>query len=234
MPSTGAQYSHLHELHLQLKEIQDQLSRGPRQIKARQARIAEAEAQLAAKEQELKEVRASVDRKNLDLRSKEAHLADLQGKLNAAASNREFDIIRGQMDADRAAKAVLEDEILEFLDRVDARQRDVAEAKALIKTTQEDARRFANEFEQKAADLLTREAELKSRIAEAEKIIPSEIQGQYRRLVDAYGPEALAAVRHGVCQQCNVTLTSQTKVLLASGKLIFCSSCGRLMYPAEN
>jgi len=233
MASAGAQYGHLHQLLMQLKEVQDQLARGPRQIKARQARTAEAEQHLGVKEGELKEARTNIDRKNLELRTKEAHLADLQGKLNQAASNREFDIIRGQMDADRAAKAVLEDEILEWLDRLDARQRDVTDAKKAIQDATEEVRRYATEFEQKAAELHTTEAQLRSEIEVAEKIIPTEIRVQYRRLIDTYGAEGMASTQNGVCNQCFVNLTSQNKVQLNSGMLMFCSVCGRLLYPAE-
>jgi predicted nucleic acid-binding Zn-ribbon protein len=233
MASVGEQYGHLHDLHKQLKEIQDQLARGPRQIRARETRVGEAEAELASREQELKEARSTVDRKNLDLRSKEAHLQDLQGKLNTAASNREYDIIRGQMDADRAAKAVLEDEILEWLDRLDARQKDIATSKLAIKEAQQERERFATDFEQKATDLSRSEASLKTQIAEAEKMIPSELMPQYRRLVDAYGAEAMASAENGVCNQCFVALTAQNKVLLNSGTLLFCSVCGRLIYPVS-
>jgi len=233
MASAGAQYGHLHQLLMQLKEVQDQLARGPRQIQARQARTVEAEKHLVLKETELKEARATVDRKNLDLRSKEAHLADLQGKLNQAASNREFDIIRGQMDADRAAKAVLEDEILEWLDRVDAHQQEVAEARKKIQEATEEVRRFATDFEQKADEFRSQEQRLQTEIAEAEKIIPPEIKPQYRRLIDTYGAEGMASSQNGVCNQCYVNLTSQNKVQLNSGTLLFCSVCGRLLYPPE-
>jgi predicted nucleic acid-binding Zn-ribbon protein len=233
MPSAGTGFRQLHELLIQLKEIQDQLSRGPRQIKARQTRIADAETQLTAREHELKESRAAADRKNLELRTKETHLSDLQGKLNTASSNREYDIIRGQMDADRAAKAVLEDEILEWLDRVDARQKDIAESRKLIKDAQEESRHFATDFEQKAAGLHQQEAQLKAQIAEAEKVVPGEVKAQYKRLVDAYGAEAMASVANGVCNQCYVSITSQNKVLINGGKVLFCSSCGRMLYTED-
>lgn len=233
MASAGAQYGHLHQLLMQLKEVQDQLVRGPRQIKARQARSTEAEQLLVTREAELKEARAAVDRKNLDLRTKESHLSDLQGKLNQAASNREFDIIRGQMEADRAAKAVLEDEILEWLDRVDVAQQVVAAAKKGIDEAREEVRRFASEFEQKSVGLHAEESRLNAEIAEAEKIIPNDVLVQYRRLVETYGAEGLASSRNGVCNQCFVNLTSQNKVHLNSGNVMLCSVCGRLLYPAE-
>ena len=234
MPSIGAQLQHLHQLLTQLRDIEDELARGPRQIKARQSRVEAAQATAGEKEQELKDARAEVDKKNLELRVKETHLIDLQAKLNAAASNREYDIIRGQMEADRAAKAVLEDEILEWLDRVDAGQKEVAEAKQHISDLEQDVRKFANEFEQKSVTLHGQLEGLRAQIAEAETAVPGEIKGQYRRLVEAHGADALASEEKGICTHCFVSLTTQSRVMLNSGKLMFCSSCGRLLYPTES
>ncbi len=231
MASAGAQFGHLHSLHVRLKDILDQLAKGPRQIKVRQTRIAEAEQQLGLREQELKDARSAVDRKNLDLKSKEAHLHDLQGKLNTASSNREYDIIKGQMEADRVAKAVLEDEILEWLDRVDARTQDVAAAKKQIADLNEELKAYSADFEVKSVELRDREKHLRAKISEVETIIPSELKVQYQRLVEAYGAEAMASSENGMCNQCFVSLTPQNRVQMNSGKLMICSVCGRLLYP---
>ena len=233
MPPSAADYRRLHELHLQLKTTQDALAKGPRQIKARQTRIEDAKQVLVDKEGELKEVRALVDRKNLDLKSKETHLGDLQAKLNAASSNREYDIITGQIEADQAAKAVLEDEVLEALDRVDAALAEIEESKSEIAQLEDETRQFATDFENKATGLQEQEQKLRGQIKEAETVVPSEIREQYQRLVDAYGPKALASTSGGACNNCFVQLTPQSKVHLNSGKVLFCGSCGRLLYQAD-
>lgn len=233
MPSAGQDFSRLHQLLLELKKVQDQLARGPKQIKARKNRTATAEAELAAREAELKDLRAETDRKNLDLKSKESHLLELKRKLNGAASNREYEIISGQIDADLAAKAVLEDEVLEYLDRVDALQQDIEQCKLKIQESDQDAREYAAQFEAKADDLQKQEQKLQSQVQDAEKIVPTTIREQYRRLVEAYGPEAMAESSGGVCTNCFVQLTMESKVKLNSGKTMFCGSCGRLLYQAD-
>ena len=233
MSPSATDYRRLHDLHIQLKQIQDQLTKGPRQIKARQARVVAAQDELARKEAALKEVRALADRKNLDLKAKETHLGDMQAKLNQASTNREYDIIRGQLEADQAAKAVLEDEILEALDRVDDALQEIQAAKANIVQLEQETRDFATEFERTASSLQNDEVQLKKQISEAEVIIPSDIRSQYQRLIEAYGPEGMADCSGGVCSNCFVQVTQQSRVLLNSGKLLFCGSCGRLLYHGE-
>ena len=69
--------------------------------------------------EKLLELRKSADGKSLQLKSNEAKNLDLTAKLNAASSNKEYEIISSQIEADKMANSVLEDEILEALDKVD-------------------------------------------------------------------------------------------------------------------
>src|SRR5690606_30583414 len=105
--------------------------------------------------------------------------------------------------------------------------------KKTIQEASDEVRRFANEFEQKSVELHSQETVLRAEILDAEKIVPPEMKVQYRRLIETYGAEGLASSRNGVCNQCFVNLTSQNKVQLNSGMVMFCSVCGRLLYPAE-
>src|SRR6516225_6061515 len=127
----------LHQLHLAAQEVQEQIERGPRQLKARQQAIGQKQAELEAQKQKHKTLRMNADQKSLQLKANEAKIGDLRVKLNQAASNREFDIIRAQMEADTVANSVLEDEILDSLEKVDAAhlaikklEEEVAQAKA--------------------------------------------------------------------------------------------------------
>ena len=115
----------LHRLLLDSKEVQEQIERGPRQLKVRQQTISQKQAELDAQRQKHKTLRMSADQRSLQLKSNETKIADLKVKLNQAASNREFDIIRAQIEADTVANSVLEDEILDALEKVDAAQIDI-------------------------------------------------------------------------------------------------------------
>ena len=77
----------------------------------------------------LKQSKMSADQKNLQLKSSEGRIYDLNGKLNIAANNREYEALRSQIAADTMAKSVLEDEILEAVEKVDAAQIDVKKMK---------------------------------------------------------------------------------------------------------
>ena len=230
MTSGKVDLTQLHRLHLALKEVQDQLTRGPRQIQAREKVMAQVDAERTAKEEELKQTKAAVDRKNLDLKTNEAKLKDLDRKLNESTNNKEFGILRGQIAADNAANSVLQDEVLEQLDRVDRVQSEIVEIKAKRVKAEQERDRVAAEFAAKAQDLKKQEIALKAQVSEAEKALPVSIMDRYRRLVEAHGADALASAENRMCNSCYVPLTSQQFVQVESKELIFCSSCGRLLY----
>ncbi len=82
------------------------------------------------------------------------------------------------------ATSVLQDEILELLDKVDQIQATIAEIGQKRTRLEADRQQFAAQIEQAAAGLRQREAALKAEVTEAEKAIPDSIKVHYRRLVD--------------------------------------------------
>jgi predicted nucleic acid-binding Zn-ribbon protein len=234
MSAATAGLKRLHELHLRLQEVQQQLEHGPRQVKARQQILAKKQAEVDVLKAEFKQVRVLADQKNLQLKTNESKLADQRVKLNQATSNREFDIIRSQIDADTMANSVLEDEILEVLEKVDQLQQKVAKAEAEANQTAADIRKFAEEIESTAPQLRSQASEIDSSLREAEKILPESTMVMYRRLVQAHGAGALATVEGRSCTACNEILSPNSIVEINMGKFIFCRSCGRLLYrPVE-
>jgi len=222
----------LHDLRLKLREISDQLERGPRQIAARKQNVEKKREELDALRNKLKQMKMVADQKNLQLKSSESRIYDLNGKLNAAANNREYEALRSQIAADTMAKSVLEDEILEALEKVDTAQIDVKKFEQEMTSVDADLQKLTEEVRAKEGGLKEQAAELEKQVAEAEKILPPDIVPQYRRLVQAYGAAALAPVLNKSCSECYVSLTAQVYVELRSGKVRFCT-CGRLMYVAE-
>ncbi|MBM3970203.1 MAG: phospholipase [Planctomycetes bacterium] len=228
--SNGLQF--LHELHLKLKAVQEELEKGPRLIKAKENGLAKRQAELDQAKAKHTDQRKLADQKSLQLKTNEAKLADLNTKLNMASTNREFDILKGQIAADKMANSVLEDEILDCMEQVDTLKNKITEAEKLVAEAKDDVRKMTEQVTTAQAGLKDRAEKLHPAVAEAESVIPTDHIATYRRLVQAHGAEALSVVENNVCTSCNVSLSPQQGVELRSGKLIFCISCGRLMYAA--
>ena len=180
------------------------------------------------------ELRKSADGKSLQLKSNEAKIGDLRGKLNAAASNKEYEIISSQIEADEMANSVLEDEILEALEKVDQCQQDIADADEAIKEQQAKIKETEQEVNDAKAGLEEEASQLESELAELEKEIPAAMIDQYRRLVDAHGASCLTLVENDACTSCYAIIAPQERVQLNMGKFMLCRSCGRIMYQNKN
>lgn len=229
--STGLKQ--IHDLRLRLQDVTEEAQRGPRQIAARQQLLEKKKTELEARRAKLKLLKVAADQKNLQLKTNEAKIHDLQGKLNAAASNREFDALKSQIAADKMANSVLEDEILEALEGCDVNQREIKDFEQEIANAEAELAKFVASVKQREPDLKAEAAALEAQLADVEKILPPEIIPQYRRLVQSYGARALSPVRGTACSECYVGQRQQTIVELRSGKFVFCT-CGRLMYLAES
>ena len=231
MSPNGAGLKEIHDLRLRLQDVTDELERGPRQIAARQQLMEKKKAEVEVRRTKLKHLKVAADQKNLQLKSSEAKIHDLQGKLNAATNNREFDALRSQIAADKMANSVLEDEILEALDGCDAEQREIKELEQAAANVEAELAKFTATVKQREPDLKTQKAAMEAQVGDIEKVLPPEIVPQYRRLVQSYGARALSPVRGTACGECFVGQRQQTIVELRAGKFIFCT-CGRLMYLA--
>ncbi|MGC1276539.1 MAG: hypothetical protein WBC44_22795 [Planctomycetaceae bacterium] len=223
----------LHRIHAEIQRVRTELERGPRQVRAKRRLVENKSAEIEQLKAKLLQSRKSADEKGLQLKSNEAKLHGLQIKLNQATSNREFDAVKGQMDADKMANSVLEDEILEALEKVDAMKAGIEAAEKEKANLDSDAEKFAAGVAANEGDLKSELARLESSLAVAEKIIPSGLMGDYKRLVQGHGATALAPLEGKACTSCMTTVTTQQSIDLRSGRFTFCRSCGRLLYQAD-
>ena len=96
---TAATLRTLHRMHRQLADLQEQLAAGPRQVAARTKRLQAAEGGKASAQDAVKQARLAADQKQLQLKSAEAKILELEGKLNACKTNREYQTLRDQIAA---------------------------------------------------------------------------------------------------------------------------------------
>jgi predicted nucleic acid-binding Zn-ribbon protein len=223
----------LHRIHRQLSDLRDRRDRGPRQVKAREANVAKLEAELAAAQDAVKQAKLLGDRKQLDLKSSEQRIEDYKVKLNTCNSNKEFQTMKEQIAAAEMAGSVLQDEILETLERVDQLELAVNEVKERVAASKTDLAKFrdavAAEAQVVAGDIKRLEADL----LDAEKGLPADFRNDYDRVIRAKGAEGMARMDDGTCEGCgqSITLNQQNNLMLS--KPVFCTACGRLLYRGE-
>ena len=224
----------LHRIHRQKTDLDGQIARGPRQIKAGDALVAKAESEMQVIKENLTKANLLSDEKQLQLKSREDKIVDLQTKLNSAASNREFDLLKEQIAADKQANSVLSDEILEAMEAIDELEVELKDAQTEVEKQAGDQAKRISEVESKTADLHKELDRVNAELEESEKQIPAEVIGEYRRVISAKGEDALAPVEEGSCGGCYQVLTTQYIDRLRMSVLIRCPSCNAFLYLPEN
>jgi predicted nucleic acid-binding Zn-ribbon protein len=234
MSITAAALRELHRIHQQLAELRDRLERGPKQVRAREANVAQLEAKLAEARERAKQTQMAVDRKQLDLKSGEQKVVDLRVKLNAASSNREYQALVEQIAAAEMAGSVLQDEILEGLEKADQLAMAVKEAEKNLAAGRQELEKSRQAIDASGAMHRADLNRLEGELAQAEKALPTDVKTDYQRIVRSKGADSLAAAEDGVCTGCGQQITLNMQNELKLSKLVFCKACGRLLYlPGE-
>jgi uncharacterized protein len=223
----------LHQLHVKLEAAREKLAEGPKRIQSRRRRVERLEKEIAEGRERAKQMKVAADQKSLQLKTNEAKIADLRGKLNAATTNREFDIIKSQIDADTMANSVLEDEILEAYEKIDQFEAQIAETQRQRDAALAEEKQAKADAESQAPALRAEVEKLEKALKTAEAELPATVATVYQRLVAAHGATALAELDGISCSSCHATIAPNMRVELNVGKIVFCRSCGRLLYKAD-
>jgi predicted nucleic acid-binding Zn-ribbon protein len=223
----------LHRIQRQLTDLRSQLAAGPKQISVQTKRLQNVENEKSALAETLKQARKHSDEKQLLLRSSEAKINELEAKRNTAKANREYQLLGEQIDADKMAIRVLEDEILESLERVDEITSQQPAATDNVKKVTAALEELKKQVQKRATQLEGEMARVLSKLAEVESELAVETREVYQRVVKHKGEDGMASSEGGCCGGCHQKLTGKMLSQLMAEDVAMCRSCGRLLYEAE-
>lgn len=231
---TSQALQQLHHLLQQLEDAETLLAHGPRRIAAARKKIAAAEQLCVEKKEQIQTLRKTSDQKSLSLKSNEAEILKLTGRLNEASSNKEYDIIQTQVGSQKSTNEKLEDEILMLLTQVDEAGTESAAAESSVRELTSNSGEIEAEVNAREPGIRSDIERLTSEIADAESAIPpGDSRGGYDRLRASLGSGALSEVQESFCVACNTKLIAQDCVRIKIGEFVTCRQCGRILYIIE-
>lgn len=234
MTTTANSLREIHSLHQRAKAIQDRLSSHPKTVAARNVIVAKKETSLEQSKKELQQVKVFKGLKETQRKSVLAKIDDFSSKLLTVKKNEEYKAIQNEIALLKSQMGKIDDELIESELDVEDRAEKIKELEAEVAKLKSELTAFLKKFdENKPADDANL-ADLSRQIADAEAIIPIEIRDSYQRVIRQRGADALALVEEGACSGCFMAVTSQmVNDLINCDKLVFCRSCGRVLYMAE-
>lgn len=222
----------LHRIHRQKTDLNGQLERGPKQIQAAKAKIEAAKKALEDLRTKQRSLRMDADRRQLQLREREQRITVLEGRMNAAKENREYQTLKEQIAADRQANNVLSDEILELLEQADAVHAELEPAAGRVKAAEEEAAKVEQQVSERMQRMQVDLQRVMAELADTEKQLSGDFKREYERLVLHKGEDGIAETEGNCCGGCYQMLTPQLIDRLSHHMSVICPSCGRLLYQA--
>lgn len=227
----------LHRIHRQMSDLKQRLERGPQQVLAAEANAKRLEQQVVDAKETLTRAKVTVDEKELQLKEREAKIEDLAKKLNVCSSNKEYQTLKEQIAADEQANSVLSDEILEGFDKIEQLEGKLAEVVDLHEKAVAELANLRGRVIAEHDDLTSQLERVAENLDRAEATLPLDLKQDYLRLSRSRGEDAMASVEHiegeTICEGCNQVITHQMYDQLRCEKLVYCKSCGRLLYLPE-
>lgn len=233
MSGLAAVLRDLHRLRRHARELQDQIERGPRVLKAHEAKVARQEEILREAHDALKHLKVKVHEKEGELKTTHQHIAKLTKQLNEAAGKKEYDALQHEIAADKQTCAKLEDEILTGMGEIEEGTARIPEQEKAIQSAKDELVRYKKDSEGRLAEFKVELEKTNAELHEREQVISSDVRQHYDRLVAARGDDAMSSTVNRTCIACHTEITAQMHNDLLSGRLVTCKACDRLLYLPE-
>jgi len=233
MAGPGATLRELHHLRRHARDLQAEIERGPRTLKAQQAKVAKQEELLREGQETLKRLKVGMHEKEVSLKTKLQQIAKHEKQLNEASGKKEYEALQAEITAGQRACQRLEDEILELMADGETRTAQVPELERAVQRAREEAARVVEDVQTRRNELTERLNEVHQKLKEVEASLPADVKAQYDRLLQARGEDALSSVQGRTCTACYTDITAQNYNELVQGQFVLCKTCGRMLYLPE-
>jgi predicted nucleic acid-binding Zn-ribbon protein len=223
----------------QLQEIDLEIESDERALAAVKSQLGESQAVIKARQQ-LEQEQKRLEDLGHQQHSAEWEIDDIATKLAAAEEQlfsgkvqnpKELTNLQHEVDSFKNRRNQLEEKALEVIDKVEQSEANVAAMNGQLEKLTADWQRQQKE--------LTGEMErLKASLADLGKkrqLLIGEIEAStfdfYQQLRAGKGT-AVARVERGICRGCRISLPTTDLQQARGGKLVQCSSCGRILFLA--
>lgn len=219
-----------HRLHTHIRNLREQIDRGPRILKAHETKLARQEQALIDSRAELTRLRLRTQEQELSLKATEDQIRKWDEQLRQSMDAREYSALLTELGAGRDRVSKLEESILADLAEIDTRTAADPEAEFALEQAREQFAEYQVEAEQRMERLRRDLTIAEQELTELEANFPIEQKDNYDRLIRAHGADAFSQAKEGTCGHCHSGLTTEKRIRLQGGALICCSACGRLLY----
>jgi len=227
---------HIHLIQTRLGDLNGRLRRGPLLLKTQEGNIQKLTAKLEQLQAEHRSLAAEAKKKEQEVTAHDQAIAKRKQQLQEAKTNKEYQALQLQMQADESARNVLDDEALEAIEKAEKFTQNFSPVEIEMKKAQELYETTKKRFLSEKPHIESEIAEYNGQLQVEEAKLSKEFREVYDRLVRSVGGANALAVVVGqkYCGGCNHQIPVNSLAHILAKKPVTCSSCARLLYVPTN
>jgi len=222
----------IHLIQTRLADLNGRLRRGPVLLKTQEGNIQKFTAKLEQLREEHRVLVAAAKTKEQNVAAHDQAIAKRKLQLQEAKTNKDYQALLLQIQADEAARSALDDEALEAMEKAEKFAKNFPPAEAEVKKVQELYETTKTKFLAEKPHIESEIADYNGQLKAEEVKLPKDFRDVYDRLVRSVGgADALAVVENQkYCGGCNHQIPVNSLAHILAKKPVTCSSCARLLY----
>lgn len=224
----------LQAIDTQIYALKDEKELKPKEIRALQDSFEEKKQKLAALEKASLDLQKQKKEAELELAAKEEGTKKLQAQLYQLKTNKEYQAMLQQIEDSKADASVIEDKILESLEKIDKVKSDIEQEKQRLKEEERVFFEQKKKVEDKIKEIDEQLARLEAQRKQSLSDIDKKILSQYERILTNREWLAIVSVKNNSCQGCNMHVPPQVINLIRMyERIITCEVCNRILYTED-
>jgi predicted nucleic acid-binding Zn-ribbon protein len=225
----------LQERDMELDKLQMDIQAIPKEIAGIRAQMASEKAALEDSKKELTHVQTARKEKEAELASKEEAVRKHTAELNSIKSNDAYRSMMGEIEKSKREQSILEDEILQLMEKVDQAQKVWRERENLAKSTEGERQKQISDLETKQKSLEEQKAQKQTQRAELATTYPKNTLTRYEQLRGGKkGGPVIVPLKNGQCGGCHMRISPNLENEVKRGQVImYCEHCSRIVFLEE-
>ena len=225
-----------------LREAQGRLDAAGKNVRLQDRKVTDLNEKLKAAQTNLREQQSSAAQLELEVKSRDARIERLRSQQQVAKNNKEYQAFLVEINTEKVDRGKMEDELLKQMEAVEKLQGEVKEMTALAEVEQAKLATMRQQMGQTLDALQAEVDALRPARDEAAAAVPAKQRDAFERLAERYEGEAMSPLlkpdrrrEEYACGSCNMDLVTDVYNKLHSrDELVFCPSCGRMLYIPED
>ncbi len=210
-----------------LGEVQNETDIRKKKLQTAEKELADAEASLAKVKTEYREFEIEVEGRDTRLKKSEEYLKNV-------TSNTEYQTLLREIDDNKKRNSELENQMIEFLDQIEEREKEVDGKKETVGAVSTQTSREISEIEENS---VSERRELEKIFDKKETIaakLDTSLYKRFNNILEQSAGKGIVPVTNLICGGCYMNIPPQMYIELQRGEsLYFCPQCHRMIYYKE-